>query len=55
MVRQIMLIPAGRRDSQTGFKNVSYNPHKNKYQVKVKVGTKQYSLGLFSTAEEAQP
>ena len=48
-----MLIPAVRKDSTTGFKNVTFHGSNKKFVVQVKDGGKHVHLGYFDTAEEA--
>ena len=50
---RLVLIPAVRKDSMTGYKNVTFNRSHKKFQVQVKDGGKHVFLGYFETAEEA--
>ena len=48
-----MLIPATTKRNTTGYKNVTYNRSKKKFEAKVHAGGKRVHLGYFDTAEEA--
>ena len=50
---RLMLIPAIRKDSTTGYKNVTFNRSKNKFQAEVQDGGKRIFLGCFDTAQGA--
>jgi len=50
---RLVLIPAISKNSTTGFKNVSYDRSRKKFQVQVRDGDKRVHLGCFDTAEEA--
>ena len=47
------MIPADRKDSTTGYKNVTYNRVSKKFEARARDGGKRIFLGLFNTAEEA--
>ena len=50
---RLVLIPAIKKTSTTGYKNVFYNRSKKKFEAKVRDGGKRVRLGYFETAEEA--
>jgi len=50
---RFVLISAVYKNSTTGYKNVTYNRSKKKFEAKVNAGGKRVHLGLFETAEEA--
>ncbi|EOD28038.1 hypothetical protein EMIHUDRAFT_235232 [Emiliania huxleyi CCMP1516] len=50
---RLVLIPAAKKTSSTGYKNVFYNRSKKKFEAKVRDGGKRVRLGYFETAEEA--
>ena len=50
---RLVLIPAIKKTSSTGYKNVFYNRSKKKFEAKVRDGGKRVRLGYFETAEEA--
>ena len=50
---RLVLIPAISKNSTTGYKNVSYDRSRKKFQVQVRNGDKRVHLGCFATAEEA--
>ena len=47
------MIPALKKTSTTGYKNVFYNRSKKKFEAKVHADGKRVHLGRFDTAEEA--
>ena len=52
----LLLIPADRKDSTTGYKNVTHNVEQSgvrKYKLQMQKKGKRLSCGLFGTAEEA--
>ncbi|EOD34421.1 hypothetical protein EMIHUDRAFT_122777 [Emiliania huxleyi CCMP1516] len=50
---RLMLIPADTKSSTTGYKNVSFNRSREKFEVYARDGGKRVRLGYFDTAEEA--
>mgnify|MGYP004571031835 CR=1 FL=1 len=42
-----------QKNNQTGYKGVSFDKSRSKYEAKIKSGDKHYHLGRFGTAEEA--
>ncbi|EOD25379.1 hypothetical protein EMIHUDRAFT_237811 [Emiliania huxleyi CCMP1516] len=50
---RLVLIPAAKKTSSTGYKNVFYNRSKKKFEAKVRDGGKRVRLGYFETAEDA--
>ncbi|EOD36322.1 hypothetical protein EMIHUDRAFT_110360 [Emiliania huxleyi CCMP1516] len=50
---ELVLIPAIRKDSTTGYKCVNYNRGAKKFEAKVMDGGKRIFIGQFDTAEEA--
>jgi len=50
---RLVLIPAIDKRNTTGYKSVTYNCSKKKFQSRVQDGGKGVSLGYFDTAEEA--
>ena len=49
----VVLIPAIRKDSTTGYKNVTFHRRSKQFEAKVRDGGKSVFLGSFDTAEEA--
>ncbi|EOD37019.1 hypothetical protein EMIHUDRAFT_110035 [Emiliania huxleyi CCMP1516] len=49
----VVLIPAVRKDSTTGYKNVIFHRGSKQFEAKVRPGGKSVFLGSFDTAEEA--
>ena len=49
----VVLIPAIRKDSTTGYKGVSFHRSKKQFVARARDGGKDVSLGSFDTAEEA--
>ena len=49
----VVLIPAIRKDSTTGYKNVTFHRSSKQFEAKVRAGGKSVFLGSFDTAEEA--
>ena len=50
---RIALIPAIRKDSATGYKNVNFSRSSKKFKAEANAGGKGVHLGYFDTAEEA--
>ena len=49
----VVLIPAIRKDSTTGYKGVSFHRSKKQFVARARDGGKDVSLGSFDTADEA--
>ncbi|EOD39251.1 hypothetical protein EMIHUDRAFT_223768 [Emiliania huxleyi CCMP1516] len=50
---RIALIPAVRKDSATGYKNVTFSRSSKKFKAEANAGGKGVHLGYFDTVEEA--
>ena len=48
---RLMLIPAIRKDSTTGYKNVTFHRSSKQFEAKVRAGGKSVFLGSFDTGE----